>query len=262
MNNKHLWLPAFMGLLEAELIVVKKLFWRRLIDILCMAIVYSAVSGYILPAFGASPAIGLFMAAGMSGSSGFFGIIPNLVTILKDLTGDKVINFGLALPMPAWLVVIKQIVAVTITGLATGVFILPITKLVLWNSFDLSHFSLVKYLVIMVMSNLFFAAAAVALASATEQIEFIDTSYRRIMFPLWQLGGFQFSWKMLWGISTTLAYASLINPFFYIFEPMRTALLGDKDNLPFWPCIGVLALITACVTWYAVRSLKKRLDWV
>ena len=90
----------------------------------------------------------------------------------------------------------------------------------------------------------------------------LENAFMRIVYPLWFLGGFQFSWKVLHDCSPTLATLNLLNPYVYSMESMRAAALGQHDYLPFWYCIGALVLFTIMFASWGIIRLKKRLDFI
>jgi ABC-type polysaccharide/polyol phosphate export permease len=79
---------------------------------------------------------------------------------------------------------------------------------------------------------------------------------------MWFMGGFQFSWMSLYSAIPVVAYIDLINPVIYVTEATRVALLGQEGYLSFWLCCGTLLLFSVGCAWYALKRMKKRLDFV
>ena len=84
----------------------------------------------------------------------------------------------------------------------------------------------------------------------------------RLMFPLWFLGGFQFSWKALYNLNHYIGYLGLISPYTYAHEAARVAVLGQHDFLPFWFCIGVLVIGSITFGVLGYLGIKRSLDLV
>ena len=93
-------------------------------------------------------------------------------------------------------------------------------------------------------------------------MERIETVWTRFIFPLWFLGGFQFSWQIVYGISKPLSYVMLANPVTYVMEGLRAATLGQAGYIHFWICVGMLCAFSIATGTLAYRGLKKRLDFV
>ena len=90
----------------------------------------------------------------------------------------------------------------------------------------------------------------------------LGSVWARYIFPMWFMGGFQFSWTALHHVLPIVAYINLLNPMIYITEAMRVALLGQADYINFWLCL-VAMVIFSCVCFAAgMRNLKQRLDFV
>jgi ABC-type polysaccharide/polyol phosphate export permease len=84
----------------------------------------------------------------------------------------------------------------------------------------------------------------------------------RFIFPLWYLGGFQFSWKIFYKVSPSFAYLNLANPMTYVMEAMRGAILGQEDYIAFWYCMLALLFFSTICWFFALKKLKNRLDFV
>ena len=84
----------------------------------------------------------------------------------------------------------------------------------------------------------------------------------RFVYPLWFLGGFQYSWQVLYDFSPLFAYVSLLNPVLYVMEGTRAAILGQEGSLNFWLCILMLIFFTLLCGWHALKQLKRQLDYI
>ena len=89
-----------------------------------------------------------------------------------------------------------------------------------------------------------------------------DILWVRIVFPLWFLGGFEFSWNSVHLIAPKLSYLLLLNPIIYMTEGVRAALLGQDGMISFWICCLVLSVMFVGVGYWSFKALKKRLDFV
>jgi len=109
---------------------------------------------------------------------------------------------------------------------------------------------------------LFVGAFSMFIVSIIKDMNHTNQIGVRFMFPLWFLGGSQFSWLTLHKFVPKVSYVALANPLIYAHEASRVAILGQKGYIPFWTCIGMLLLFTFLFGWLGIRKMKKRLDYV
>ena len=249
-------------LVRTDLKIFKKIAVNKWIDMFIWISTMVLVFAYVMPAFGLSETYGAFMVASMCSTAGLFQSFSYLAELVADVEGDQVISYCFTLPIPSWLVFIRLIIYYTISFMLLGVLVLPAGKLMLWNSFSLAQVSLGKYALIFLLTNLFYAILALWTASYVRSLLRMDSVWMRLIYPLWFLGCFQFSWQSLQEVSPTLAYIDLINPITYISEGTRAAILGQQGSLNFWLCVFALVLFIGLGGWHAIIRLKKRLDFV
>jgi len=144
-----------------------------------------------------------------------------------------------------------------------SILVFPVGKLLLWNQFSLEHFSFVKFYFLLLVASLFLGFFSIFIVSITKDMySGLDNIWTRILFPMWFLGGFQFTWKTVYHISPPLAYINLLNPLTYALEGGRAAALDPAQSLPYWLCIGALMLFTILFGYLGIQNLKKRLDCI
>ena len=132
----------------------------------------------------------------------------------------------------------------------------------LWNQIIFSEINFLKLIVAFLSIGLFFGFFTLFMISITKDILKLDNAFMRFSYPLWFLGGFQFSWAVLYEYSPTLAKINLINPYIYATEAMRGIIIGPQGFLPFWYCIGALFCLTVVAGSIGIIKIKKRLDYV
>ena len=109
---------------------------------------------------------------------------------------------------------------------------------------------------------MFFGVFTVAVTAYVGALSKMENVWSRFIFPLWFMGGFQFSWASIHTLSPKLSYVFLCNPVLYVMEGMRAALLGQADCLPWaWCCIALLGF-TTIGWWYAQYKMRRLLDFV
>jgi len=135
-------------------------------------------------------------------------------------------------------------------------------KLRLWNSFSLAGVHYGKFALIFLLTNIFYAILGLWVTSFIYSLMNFDSVWMRIIFPMWFLGCFQFSWAALYQASPVIAYIDLINPITYISEGTRAAILGQQGSLNFWVCVGAIIVFIVIGWTHALLRLKRRLDFV
>ncbi len=232
---------VFKQLLATDFSIFRETFKDKIIDLSIWVAITAAIMGYVMPAFGLSADYGSFQLAGLIASAGLFELFSSVMKMVSDFEGDRVIDYHLTLPIPSRLVLCKIMTYYALNAIILSLCVLPMGKLVLWSQFDLTKIAPIKLLIITVTTGIFYGAFTLWLAGMLENMSRIGSLWMRFIFPLWFLGGFQFSWMVLHKLFPMLAYINLVNPMMYVMEGTRAAVLGQEGYLPFW--ISVLALV-------------------
>ena len=255
------YLQTFSALVQRDLAVYWPTWKDRAINGIIWGALCMGVFEYIMPSIGLA-GYGMFIGASTAASWGFFEVTENVAGFISDLHGNKSISYYLTLPLPQWMVFLRLSVSSAIKAFCIAIFFVPFAKLILWNSFTFANFSIVKFLIIFPLVHIFYGSFSLFLAMRIESIEKIGNIWLRIVYPLWWLGCFQFSWATLHAAAPTVAYINLLNPLVYAMEGVRNAMLGSEGSLPFINCVVMIMLFTALFLWIGIRGLKKRLDCV
>lgn len=251
-------------LLRTELIELRKTFVDQAINLSIWVFCTVVVMGYLTKTqFGiVSPEFGVFNFAGCLASAGLFEVYPRAFSFIVDLEGPQILAYYTTLPLPSWLVFVTKMVYWLISSSLRALVVLPLGKLVLWNSFPLSQVHWFKFWLIFLVGNIFYSTITLFIASIVPSMNKMENVWMRIIFPLWFLGGFQFSWYNLFKLSPTLGILNLLNPVVYVMEGTRAALIGQEGNLNFWFCIAMLLVYTLLCGYFGIRLVTKRLDCI
>jgi ABC-2 type transport system permease protein len=253
---------TFMHLLHADLTGYKQLYVHKLINALIWAGIVILVTAYMFPMFGMNQNIAMFAVATVSGVTGIMELFPNVAAMTHDLHSNRVLSYEVTLPLPTWMVLVKVQLFYACTSALVGLWTLPFGLALIPTKIDMSHFAFGKFLLMFVASSLFFGSFSFFLTTFVKNMRYVSTIWSRVVFPLWFLGGFQFSWHMLKTLNPTLAYISLANPFVYVMEGMRAAILGQDGSLPFWYCLAATLLLTTIIGYIGTIRFAKKLDCV
>jgi len=261
-NRFTIYSQILIQLIREDLVNFKYVLINKFIDIALWTTTMLIIMGYVLQSFGLTPEYGLFMIAGVLVSSIQLDIYPQATALVVDYEGKRRINFYLTLPMPSWLIVMRRGLSNAITSSILCLPILPVAKIILWNTFSIGTVNFIHFLIIFLTVNLFFGFFSIWIASVVPNMQLLTRISRRIQTPLWFFGCFQFSWHTLYKIFPTLAILDLANPYTYAMEAMRVAIIGQEGYLSFWPCVGILLIGTIICAIGGHIILRKRLDFI
>lgn len=260
--NRISYLNVCKNLIHADLIIFKQTFFDKFIDLSIWVVLTVVVTSYIMPYFGLSADFGVFQLGGVIAAAGLFELYANVVDLVSDFEGDRVISYNLTLPFPSWLAIMCKAAYYGIIYCILAALMLPIGKICLWNQFDVSRVSYVKLALAIVFQSVFYASFVLVVASIVANMQKLGIVWARFIFPLWFLGGFQFSWVAFYAVLPWFAIADLINPMIYITEAVRAAIIGQEGYINFWLCSLAIAGFSAICMYVGIYKLKKRLDFV
>lgn len=252
-------LNTFMALIERDLAVFWSTFFDRCINALIWGSLTVVVFEFIMPGVGLAN-YGAFTAASGIASWGFFEVTENIARFVSDLEGDRSITYYLTLPLPQWAVFVRLAISNALQAMLIAIFFLPLFKLILRDSLPFADFSTGKFIIMFLLGNLFFGFFSLFLASRINRLDEMGNVWLRIVFPMWFLGCFQFSWEVLAKMSPKMAIINLLNPMVYVMEGMRAAVLGQSGSLPFWNCCGAIIIATVIIGFFSTMKLRKKLD--
>ena len=260
--KKYVYFNICKNLILSDLIVLRPMFISKFIDISIWVILTIFVTGHVMPYFGLSANFGSFQFGGVIAAVGLFELYSSVVDFVSDLHGDRVIDYNLTLPIPSWLAILSKGIYYFIIYFILSIAVLPVGKIMLWNQFDLSLVHYFKLLLAVVFQNIFYASFTIWAGSIIEDMSKLGTIWSRFIFPMWFMGGFQFSWIALYSVTPKIAIINLLNPMIYVTESTRVALLGQTDYLNFWICLLMIMFFSVICFLAGLKNLKKRLDFI
>ena len=260
--NKKVYFNVCKNLILSDLLIFKQAFLDKFIDITIWIVLTVFVTGYIMPYFGLSDTFGVFQLGGVIAAVGLFEVYVSAVDLIVDFEGDRVIDYTVTLPIPSWLAILSKAGYYFFVYLILTVAILPVGKIALWNQLDLTTVNYFKLSLAIIFQSMFFACFVIWVSSVIENMSKLGSVWARFIFPMWFMGGFQFSWTSLHHITPVIAWINLLNPMIYITESTRVALLGQADYLNFWLCLVAITFFSVVCFLKGLWNLKKRLDFV
>lgn len=253
---------TFLRLLQTDLKLWRQNIVDKSIDIVVWGTVVCFVNVYIMPAFGTSTFFISLQAVGLVVGANGAEIFGQVFRMVSDFEHDKYICYELTLPVPSWIIFMRLMTLYTINGMFLCILMLPILKLIMGSLLPITFFSLIWFILALVPINLFFAAFTLFLVGCVPSTDRCDSIMTRLLFPLWFLGGFSFSYKVACSISQNYAYLMLLSPYTYATEMLRSIILGAEHFLPIGESLSVLLALTVLFGMIGIIRIKKRLDYV
>ncbi len=250
------------NLIISDLLIFKQTFLDKFIDISIWIILTIFVTGYIMPYFGLADNFGIFQLGGVIAAVGLFEVYVSAVDLVADLQADRVVDYTLTLPIPSWLAIVSKAGYYFFVYLALTISVLPLGKILLYNQLDLTQINYAKLLLAIIFQSAFYACFVIWAASVIDDLARLGSVWSRFIFPMWFMGGFQFSWTSLYHVIPMIAWIDLINPMIYITESTRVAISGQAEYLNFWLCLLAIAFFSTAFLLVGLINLKKRLDFV
>ncbi len=252
----------FCKLVETNFYIARQELVGHIINLYIWAFCSLVVMGYVMQQFGLAADYGCFQLTTVIGTIGLFQVYGNSFRCIVDFEGDRHIGYSLTLPVCPSIVFCSMICSYSLIGILLSVLMLPFGKLLLFNSFSFATISWIKFAIILVLANIFYGVFTIAITAHVGQMSKMENVWSRFIFPMWFLGGFQFSWASIYKLSPSLAYVLLCNPIMFIMEGTRAALLGSQDCLPWELCCAVLCGFIVVGWFYAYYKMKHLLDFV
>lgn len=253
-------LRCFFALLCADMWIFRKEIVDRFINLFIWGATTTISMGYILPVFGLSEGYGAVVLVGILASAGVFDTYGRVALLVTEMTDEQPIYYYATLPISTPLMVLRITISNALRAAIVGLGVLPLGKLLLGSSLSFAHTNVGALCCIFIVSNLFYGAYSVWLACHVPTILDISNAWMRFVYPLWFLGGFQFSRAALVKSLPLIAYLNTFNPMMYIYEGTRAAVLGNEGYLNVWLCIGVMTFFWAITLWRAIVCMRTRLN--
>lgn len=255
-------LRVFGWLLWADIRLLGKNFFQNLLDALAWPACIIFANGHIGPLLGYPDDYGAFMSVSMIVMMGAYTAWAGSVAIAADLEGVQAILYELTLPLPYWMVWLKNGLFLSIKAAVFNLAPLFLGKIILGNRFDLSHFSVVQFAVIYVVASLFFGMFALWTTVITKSLESHSKIELRLIGPMFFLNGFISSWAIMYQAVPALGIFVRFLPWIYAYEGCRAAVLGQTGYISLWLCVTMLVGFTAAIIFSSVRLFKRRMDCV
>lgn len=183
------------------------------------------------------------------------------IPLLYDLEGDRYINYQMTLLSPK-IILVEKIIFSSFFSFISLCPLFPITKLFLGDHLYTLNTSWGYLFLVLYFACFFLSTYSIFIACYIKNINSISRMWKRINLPLLFFGGFLIPWYVMNEYSPIIGTISLFNPFLYVTEGMRQAILNNENF--FSISISVSGIIGASLLFIlaAFYYFKKRVDYV
>lgn len=190
-------------------------------------------------------------------------VFANMLNIglLFDFENQRFIDYQVTLLHPR-LILLERILFASVFTFAISMPFFPIAKWVLGDAFVTTYTSWPKTYFMLYVSSLLCATYTQFMVCIIPSSRKLRSYWMRINFVLNTLGGLFIPWFVINKLNLTLGYITLLNPFLYITEGLRQAILAQPEYLSFWLCISILLAFATAFTLLSFHYFKKRVDHV
>jgi ABC-2 type transport system permease protein len=252
---------AFVYLLWRDIWVTLKQWQTFFAMMLLQPVFFLFVFGRVLPMLGqADAAYSTMLLPGIIGLTTLLGAMQSVALPLTIEFGyTKEIEDRLLSPLPVWMVGIQKMVFAAVRGLAAGLMIIPLGRIILGRGFSISMGHLGLLAVVSILSA--FAGAALGLTMGTMiPPAQIGLMFSLILTPLLFTGCVYYPWAMLDRLRW-FQVVTCFSPLTYASEGFRASLVPQIPHMPVLFIIAGQLFFLALFGYFGVRGfLRKAID--
>lgn len=245
------------------------IYWKRKQTyIVNYMLLYPALYAFVFLYIG--PQIFFGTASSVTGTTLFVGnILLTLMTLtyklniglLFDFEQQRFIDYQITLLPPRYVLLERMIFSALFTFVLLAPYF-PLSKILLQDYFVTTHTSWIMLEFMLAWSALFCSAYHVMISSLLKSSSTLTQFWVRLNQPLLILGGFWVPHTVISEFSPLLGYLCYLNPFTYVTEGMRQAILGSPHFLSIATCMGALSISTLICVLLSFYLFKRKTDHI
>jgi ABC-2 type transport system permease protein len=249
---------VFLALLARDVVVARRELPYFLARTAMQPIMLTIVFGYLLPRMryvggGYSAAL---LPGVLAVSLALAAVQSVALPMVADFGYSREIEDRLLAPIPTRLVALEKVVSGMIQALITGLFVLPLARLIMGPVPGLSLAHLGALIVVGLFGAAAFSMMGLFLGCivAAQQIGLL---FGIVVAPMIMFGCAYYPWRGL-DAMPAIQIAVLANPLTYIAEGLRGVLIPSMPHMPLAVVLAALALITVLFWTLGLRAFVKR----
>ena len=186
---------------------------------------------------------------------------PLTITLLYDIEGNRYIDYQITLLSPK-LILIEQIIFNTMFGFLLLLPFYPICKFIIGNQFDTTNTSWPQVILIIFAASLCCTTYHTLAACIMKNTRQIGNFWIRYNAPLSMFGGTWAPWLTIYAFSPLIGSLALLNPFTYVTEGIRSAIVGTPQFISVPTCFTILITCSILFTLACFHFFEKRMDCI
>jgi ABC-type multidrug transport system permease subunit len=184
-----------------------------------------------------------------------------LVPFIYDLESDRFIDYQILL-LPPRLLLLEMILFPALLANLIAIPFFPLARILIPHYFVGITPAWGRLFILILCTSLVFASYIMMALCLMKKSSHIRQFWLRFNWPLMVLGGFWIPWHLLHKNFSFFSIIALIDPFTYITEGLRSALLGPEQFISYPLCIIALLTFFCIFTTTAVYFFKRKLDHI
>ena len=256
---------CFNNLLSLVWLDIKNVFasyGNLFLNSILLPIAFVLVYTQALPAFGIKTTTAHFMLIGflvLTTHNTQLGFANDLLHMLSSkyasLYKHDMQKFSLS---PA-LLYCRYCILYAFKSVLANVAIIPFAILFV-PDFDVTYLSIPKTVLFFICMTVFIATMCTLSAVIFRSNERLWQIWPRWGILFFNVSGLRASWTTMHVAFPTIMWLDFCNPYFYVFEGMRSAIFGQAGYINFWLCCCMVIFASICSLLVGIQLFKKRFD--
>jgi ABC-2 type transport system permease protein len=249
---------VFLALLSRDVHVARRELVFFLLRTTMQPVLFVVVFGYLIPAMGLfHDAYRTTLLPGIIAVSLALSAVQSVsLPMVQDFGWTREIEDRLLAPIETHWVAIEKIVAGTLQGIVSALFVLPIARLVMGDVPGVTFTNVIPLLAVITLGSAMFSALGLWLGSRFEpqQVGFL---FSLIIAPMLFFGCAYYPWTGL-SVVPVLQIAVLVNPLVYVAEAMRGVMTPGAPHMPLALAGAAMVVITIFLGAVGLRAFQRR----
>ena len=255
-------LAVVFTILSRDFKVLKQTLLDKIINTGIIIIILSFIFIYLIPTVGFGKSIGpVFFVGSFIATFAYVGFIRSLEDT-SDLKFTRFIDYRLTFPIDTRWLLVSYIASYCMQMLLTTLPLLFLGPFLLGSEFDVYNIHVPYFLIVYALTILFFSSLFVCITFLTSFMWFRYNIWSRVLMPLNFFGCMWYSWYKLYSLSKPIGLLVLLNPYTYITEALRYALLSTPNSIPFGICMAIILAWTILIITIVLTQIYKKIDAV
>lgn len=253
-------LSILYAMLMRDWIVIKKELPSLFIDCTFLITTEIILFAHLLPRMGMPAHDGPALFIGSSCMIAMLVSNTHAQNLLFDLEFSKFIDYQITQPISLPLVMIKYIISMAFQAMLISLPLLTIGSFAFSTPLVSSTTNWPLVVAIYISACICTAIIYLFFSFHYSFTWYMDNIWARRISPIFAFGTLFLLWHKVYALSPFFALLFLLNPFTFMSEGMRSALLGNPVYIPAPICFVALWIFIIVIGFALLRAIKRKLD--